>query len=862
MPLKPTHSKSLLWLAIATARLGLIGAAVCPGLVFADELPYEADLKGDMFGASAKAYSVGRESLDWVPKAELNAEQLDRCKQACDGAYVDPSRTDAGAMMNPDQAPLRASASESRWLQESQAALSGDVEVIQGYRSLTADKALFDQAKRTASIEGHVVLRQPGVVMFAEKLSIDEGRGQTKMEDTQFVLHDAHMRGQAASLTQQSGATAGDDVYTLADGSFTMCAPEDNTWLMRGAEISIDNATGQGTAKHMRLELSDVPVFYAPYFRFPASDKRMTGLLFPTLAHSDRNGLEYAQPIYFNLAPDYDLTLAPRWLEHRGLSMGGEVRHLSRYFSTSLAGAYLGDDKGGNNKNLQDKADAGEIDQSEVTPYKGEDRWLVGLKQSGGAGQPWTTTIDYSEVSDIDYLREFDSGSIETSSRTHLLQTVGAGYSFSHWQLGVKAEAYQNISATGTEPYRQMPRIDINGIYQFDAGWSLDLLNQYTVFDHSDDYWDEADASPTDTRIVGNRLRSDYRLAWDNQWLWGFLTPAVMAKHLQYDLDPERLRDGANTAPSLTGGQVSLDSGLFFEREGALFSNDYLQTFEPRLFYFNSPEIDHSDLYRITNANRSVQFDTSETTFSYDQLFRESRFSGGDRIDDANQLSVGLTSRFLSSQSGAEQLRLSLGQIFYFADRQVTLDGAPQQSPRSEIAGQVAAQIGDNWRYSFDMAYSQENYKPSQGSTSLRYGDEQGRVFSLGYRYQRKGFARDATTGELYDTTIDQTDIGVVYPLGGDWNLLARSFYDHTLGREMDTFAGVEYDSCCYRMRFLARRWTDSRDITTVGPSNLEVDRGVFLEFQLKGLGTLGQRLDQVLREGIIGFDQRPQYEP
>ena len=186
----------------------------------------------------------------------------------------------------------------------------------------------------------------------------------------------------------------------------------------------------------------------------------------------------------------------------------------------------------------------------------------------------------------------------------------------------------------------------------------------------------------------------------------------------------------------------------------------------------------------------------------------------------------------------------------------------PQQSPRSEIAGQVAAQIGDNWRYSFDMAYSQENYKPSQGSTSLRYGDEQGRVFSLGYRYQRKGFPRDATTGELYDTTIDQTDIGVVYPLGGDWNLLARSFYDHTLGREMDTFAGVEYDSCCYRMRFLARRWTDSRDITTVGPSNLEVDRGVFLEFQLKGLGTLGQRLDQVLREGIIGFDQRPQYEP
>ncbi|BFM12969.1 LPS-assembly protein LptD [Simiduia litorea] len=862
MPFKPSHKKSVLWLAITAAQLGLTSLVALPSMALADELPYEADPKGDMFGASAKAYSRGRETLDWVPRDALTAEQLTRCKQACEGAYIEPKRTDAEANMRPDAAPVRASASESRWVQESKAELSGDVEVVQGYRLLTADKAVFDQANRTATIEGHVVLRQPGAVMFAEKLSVDEGKGETRMEDTQFVLHDAHMRGHAASLTQQSGARVGDDIYTLEDGSFTMCAPEDNTWLMRGAEINIDNATGQGTAKHMRLELSDVPVFYAPYFRFPASDKRMTGLLFPTLAHSDRNGLEYAQPIYFNLAPDYDLTLAPRWLEHRGLSMEGEARHLSRYFSTTIAGAYLGDDKGGNNQNLQDKADAGEIDQSDVTPYQGEDRWMYGVKQTGGAGQAWRTQIDYAEVSDIDYLREFDSGSIETSSRTHLLQTASAGYAFEHWQLGVKAEAHQNISATGVEPYRQLPRVDLDGNYEFDGGWSLRLLNQYTVFDHSDDYWDETDPTPTDKRIVGDRLRADYRVAWDNQWLWGFLTPAVMAKHLQYDLDPERLSAGANTAPSLTGAQVSLDSGLFFEREGALFGGDYVQTFEPRLFYFNSPEIDHSDLYGITDTGRSVQFDSSETTFSYDQLFRASRFNGGDRIDDANQLSVGLTSRFQSAQTGAELLRLSLGQIFYFADRQVTLDGLPQDSPRSEIAGQIAAQIGANWRYSFDMAYSQDNYKPSQASTSLRYGDEQGRVLSLGYRYQRNGSAVDTNTGELYDTTIDQTDIGIVYPLTGDWNLLARSFYDHTLGREMDTFAGVEYDSCCYRMRFLARRWTDSRDIATVGPSNLEVDRGVFLEFQLKGLGTLGQRLDQVLREGIIGFDQRPQYEP
>lgn len=853
--------QSLIRLAILSAQASLLTVA-WPLWSVAETAPYEPGAHGDMFATSAKAYSVGRDSLDWVPFDELTDEQKKQCKQACSGTYIEPKRDDKEAGLHPSGAPVRASASVSRWLQESQAELSGDVEVIQGYRSLRADRALFDQAGETATIEGHVVFRQPGAVVFADKLKVDEANGTSVMDNAAFVLHNAHLRGQASSLRQVGGETSGEDVLTLDHGSFTMCAPEDNTWQVRGSEIEIDNATGQGTAKHMRLELGDVPVFYAPYFRFPASDQRMTGLLFPTIGHSDRNGFEYGQPVYFNLAPDYDLTLAPRWLEHRGMLWEGEARHLSRYFSTTVAGAYLGDDKGGNNRNLQKKADAGEIDQSEVSPYKGEDRWLVGVQQDGGLGEAWFTNVDYTEVSDIDYLREFDSGSVETSSRTHLLQRAAVGYGFEHWKLAVKAEAYQNISATGTEPYQQLPRLDVNGRYEFTGGWSLALLNQYTTFDHSDDYWDINRDTPVDARIIGDRFRADYRLAWDNQWLWGYLTPAVMAKHLQYDLDPARLIDDANATPSLTGVQASIDGGLFFEREGDMFGSGYLQTFEPRLFYFNSPEVDHDDLYNITSANRNVAFDTSETTFSYDQLFRESRFNGGDRIDDANQLSVGLTSRFLGGDTGAELLRLSLGQIFYFSDRQVTLSGVPEDSPRSEIAGQIAAQIGSNWRYSLDLAYSEDDNEASRGSTSLRYGDDAGRVLSIGYRYQRKGFAVDVNTGELYDTSIDQTDVGVVYPVAENWNLFARSFFDHSLHREMDTFLGVEYDSCCYRMRFVARRWTDSRDITAVGPSNLEVDRGVFLEFQLKGLGTLGQRMDRMLREGIIGFDQRPQYEP
>lgn len=860
MAVYPQNALNPLRLAVAGVRLGLCSTILLPFVVMAEQLPYESGTQGDVFDSGA-TYNSGRTQLDWVLKDQLTPEQQTLCKLSCPGAYVDPAWDGEEAHIRPDAAPMRATADVSRWLQQSEAELAGNVHVTQGYRRLTADSAVFNRVDNSAKIEGHVVLRQPGVVMFADRLLIDEKQGRAAMENTLFVMHEAHLRGQAGSLEQQRGERPGQDSYILTDGSFTMCAPGDETWRVRGAEITIDAETGQGTARHMRLELGEVPVFYAPYFRFPASDQRMSGLLFPTIALDNRNGFEYAQPIYLNLAPNYDLTVTPRWMEHRGTSVGAEARHLSSLFATTLAGAYLSNDQGGLNDKLQDRADAGEIPQSDVTPYKDEDRWLGQVKQQGGLGQAWYTSVDYTEVSDVDYLRDFDAGSVETSARTHLLQTVGAGYRLEHWQLQVKAEAYQSISTTTVEPYRQMPRVDIDGQYVFDENWNLSLKHQYTTFDHSDEYWDATAANPVDARIVGDRLRTDYRLDLNQQWLWGYIKPAVMVKHLQYDLVAERLASGANATPSLTGAQASLDAGLFFEREGVMLAHDYIQTFEPRLFYFKSPELDHSDLYAITDRNRNVQFDTSQITFSYDQLFRDSRFNGGDRIDDADQLSVGLASRFLQGGSGTERLRLSLGQIFYFANRNVTLDGTPDETPRSEIAGQIAAQIGDNWRYSLDLAYSQENYKPTRGSTSLRYVSEAGRVLSVGYRYQRGGFAKDVTSGELYDTSINQSDIGVVYPLAGDWNLVARSFYDQTLNREMDTFVGLEYDSCCYRMRLLGRRWTDSRDIAAVGPSNLEVDRGLFFEFQLKGLGTLGQRLDQMLSEGIIGFRQRPQYE-
>ena len=90
---------------------------------------------------------------------------------------------------------------------------------------------------------------------------------------------------------------------------------------------------------------------------------------------------------------------------------------------------------------------------------------------------------------------------------------------------------------------------------------------------------------------------------------------------------PEQLR--GNTSPSRSLPIGSIDAGLFFDRETSIRGKSFLQTLEPRLFYLRTP-------YR--NRDELPIFDTRDFTFSWGQLFRDSRYTGADRQNDANQL--------------------------------------------------------------------------------------------------------------------------------------------------------------------------------------------------------------------------------
>ena len=788
------------------------------------------------------------------------AEQEQAAADCCQGVYRAPPREDQEAGSSPETSPARITADISEWKQETTTVMTGDVRLKKGFRQLRADRASINQVTSNVTLEGDIQLREPGLLLTGDRADLNMDSGAAQIENASYLLHKAGIRGDARII-----ARGGDRTMIMRDANLTRCEPGDDTWLLKGSEIRIDPDTDQGTAKHMRIELRGVPIVYLPYLRFPTSDARQSGFLFPSISSSDDGGIDYTQPYYFNLAPNYDLTLSPRYMSDRGAMIEAEARHLSTQFDTRVSAAWLGDDNGGDDPDLQDLVDDGVITEAEAFPYQGQDRWLLNVEQTGGMAARWYSSIDFTSISDLDYFRHMDTPSLEVNSNTHLRKSGVLGYSSEHWRSQIKAEEFESITSRATTPYKQLPRINLDGRYVYGGDLILSLDNEYVRFDHRD--------VDNDMLLTGDRVRLEYDLTWNKEWIWGFFKPSIGGRGLAYQFDDEYLQPDANDTPSFGAGQGSVDMGLYFEREDKLFGEDYLQTFEPRLFYLYREHDNQDELIRIGSNNQSVDFDTTELTFSYSQLFRDQRFTGGDRIDDANRLSVGLTTRFLDIHNGSELFSASIGQIFYFEDRAIDLlrtsdeflASGEGQAQHSEYAAQLSAEVGGNWRWRADIAWDPDDSdRTSRGSTSLRYSDDNYGLFNLAYRYVRKDtiidsqdLDNDGDSGDLLEQTIEQGDISFMLPFWGNWSVIARHNYDFTHNRELESLFGVEYNNCCYLTRLVARRWLDNDLIDVVASLDLEEDEGIFFEFYFKSLGGLGSKVGGILADSIFGYQER-----
>lgn len=744
---------------------------------------------------------------DWVPLSAADMVPGGQCcspTSACGGFYNEPVADWADADRHPDGLPVRANAAESQW-QGDTVTLDGGLVVTQGNMKLTADGGEYTRSSDNVKLRGSVEIRQPGLVITGDAADVATGTGFGAVQNARFLDYKSGARATADVLARSQP-----DVIDLESASFTQCPPGEEDWHLTAGRVTLNQGTGRGVARHSVLRLGGVPVFYSPYLNFPIDDRRQTGFLWPTVATTS-NGLDLSAPFYLNLGANYDATIAPRLVTDRGAMLETEARYLNSWSSWRATGAYLPDDD--------------ELD---------DDRWLAGLYHSGRAGQYWATAINYTRVSDEDYFDDLSLASLDVKRQTHLAQNAAATFFYDQWRAQLLVQQYQVVDRFVAEPYRQLPRLSLQRL-SGGTNFALDysFYSEVTAFDNRDSLERHGPF------VTGNRFYAEPGLSFPMRWTAGYIEPEVRLRHVSYDLD--ETQPGAAKTPSATVPLAILDAGLFFERELA---SGYEQTLEPRLYYLYSDFDDQSD---------QPLFDTNPVTFNYQQLFSPRRFIGRDRLEDFDQLSVGLTSRFIN-QAGREVLSASIGQTFYFDERQITLLNRANEGERSRSS--VAAQL--NWQptdplwATANVLWDRDNDLLEQASFAVHYETDRQAIFNLGYRYRR-----DDPTIVTLTETIDQVDASAAIPLGLRWQVFARWNYNLNDDSSLENTIGLQYDDCCWRIRLLYQRALDDEELDELGIVRGKEDEAIMLEFQLKGLGNLGQNIGRLLEESIWGYRER-----
>ena len=765
-------------------------------------------------GASAEGTPASRY---WHAREDLSERQQARLASYCAGAYIKP-RFPAMADGPVGEQPVHGEARRAEYWIDGEVTLTGDVRLQQGNRTVHTAQATLDTETLDAELSGGVLFEEPFVAIQGDAAALNLDTKAAALDDVEFFLFEPELRGDAEQLARDEAGT-----LSLDDARFTRCEPGNNGWRMSSSRMTVKEDAVFATARNATVRMKGVPIFYTPYIRFPVSDDRQSGFLFPSIEYSGEEGLDLTVPYYLNLAPDYDATLSPRYIGKRGFNLEGEFRHLSAWQNTTLNAAILPDDDlfdGTFDKDDFEDALASGAVTGEFDPA---DRWLYGMQHSGRLGY-FRTRVDYTAVSDRDYFRDLGSD-LGVSSRIDLerrgeLQYVRGGLFARVW-----AQRFQRLDEVQTDPYQRLPELELSYSGNVMGPVEYTLGAEWVSFTRDNDELAGINA------VVGDRLHLEPRVLVPFDWSWGFLRFSGGYRYTRYDLKDTPAQ--TEETPDRSIGLGSVGAGLFFDREINFFGRDVVQTLEPRAYYLYQEFAEQDELPR---------FDVSELDFRYDQLFRDNRFTGLDRIGDANQLAVGLTTRFVDKRSGREHLRASIGQIKYFRDRRVTLSGDPDADDRhgvSALAGELSWSITRRWRARGTLVWDTADGKVDEAAGALQYRGDNRHIFNIGYRN------RD-------NIDVDQTDLSVYWPLGRSYAVIGRWNYDLVSDRTIEALAGIEYNDCCWQLRLVARHFLDSP--TARNFEDIDADRGIFLQIVFKGLAGFGGTLESVMQRGIKGY--------
>ncbi|MFD0739956.1 LPS assembly protein LptD [Lysobacter koreensis] len=720
--------------------------------------------------------------------------------------------------------------------------VQGNVQLRRGDQFLGTDKLTYNSETGQYVAEGSVRYQDSGMRIVAQRAEGNQEQDSHRISDLQYQLTERRGNGGAdrIELHGEQGALIG--------STYSTCDPSQRAWELRAKRIDIDTEEGMGVARNATLRIGKVPVLYVPWFMFPIDDRRRTGLLYPAISLSGRNGFDWKQPIYLNLAPNYDATITPRIMSKRGALLGGEFRWLYEQGQGQVSGTWMPTDKLPEDESFRYLNNP--VTNQPIVPTPSlptDNRGQVTLSALHNFGPQWHARANLGWISDTHYLEDF-SNSLFGQSSYNLRSEMGLFGRGRYWDAGLMADKYQLTDYTLTErnlPFDRLPRLYARWAQPIVGNWLEAGIDAEAVrFDHEVfDGGSRLDLKPyVSMPLEGGAWFVRPKLAWryTGYQLDRGLADSVArdrardAFGLPPDVDPSpaQLAQFRDTAPTRSLPITSVDAGLYFDRDTSVRGERYLHTLEPRLYYLRAPYRDQGGL---------PLFDTAPMTFSWGQLFRDNRFTGADRQTDANQLTLALTTRLISEDDGRERLSASFGQIRYFDDSRVNLsvaDDVAVERGKSAWVADMTVAPSDRWTINAAYQWDPKFRREDLASLRARYLIGDAGIVNLGYRYRRD--------------LLEQADFSFLYPISANWSVVGRYYYSILDRKELETIAGLQWESCCLAVRVVSRRYLRNR--------TGDLNDSLQVEFELKGLGSAGQNTERVLRRAILGYDRDDLY--
>ena len=702
-----------------------------------------------------------------------------------------------------DEGSMLLHANDVNYLPEEKIELLGNVEVQHGQYHAYSDSAMIDQTSQTAELTGNIVLGSIELTLKGTSATMNVVNDEVRLENAKFINRRTGVNGEAKTLSRPN-----ENTLIIHEGLFSSCPPEKRDWAFASDKITLNREEGFGQAKHTRFLIKDTPVLYIPWFSFPIDDRRKSGFLYPTLGSSNtESGIFVATPYYLNLAENYDATITPTYIGGRGINYDIEGRHKSTFTDSVLMLGYI------------DKDDYFSNELDFLNQSDDPTRWALSFEQEiHPFANGWTGQLNYSEVSDNDYLEDLNQG-LNIDKTDNLDRRAKFSYDQEDWRFSFLLQEYKSIDdqvLPSEQAYQRLPELyfEVGQVYnRFQFDWS----SRYVYF------YRDRDQLVGDERIFGSRLRHQAKVAFPFYQPWGYIKPAVILDQTDYMLEDYA---PVENHVSRTVPFYELDSGLYFDRNTQFLGGNFRQSLEPRAYYVYSNFVDQDDL---------PNFDTTLPSFNFQRLFNAHRFSGGDRVGDNNRLTLGLTSRWTDLVSGIDRAVISVGQIFHYRDREVNIDGVgASDNSSSLIASELVLRPLDGLEIGMVGLWDSDEKQTQEGNSRIQYHSERYRyVMNFSHRYIRD--------------ELEQVDSSFITPLYKELSLIGRWRYDLDNNRTIGSLGGLEYGSCCWRVQFLTQSYLNSKD---------EVLHGVLFRFQLSGVGGFGQSASRMDNQ-IPGYQAR-----